>query len=161
MTAEGHDDRLLARVLEDSDNVEPCASSAAAGNLLRLARLTGRDELRAEGEKILERFGGLLEERPVSLAHMLGALETGLMPAEELVVTGSGGALLAEARRRFRPQRALLDLSDDKRAALASLAPWTRDVPSRPAPRAYLCKARACGAPIEGVAALREALGSR
>ena len=155
MTAEDHDKRLLVRVIEDSDNVEPCASSVAASNLLRLGALTGDDGLAEQGRKIVERFGGQLEERPVSLAYMAGVVETLLMPSEELVIVASP-EMAAAARRRFAPQRALLVMSEE----LKKTAPWLSAIPAE-GPRAYLCKARACGKPVKDVAALEEALGSR
>ncbi len=74
MTAEGHDKNLIARVMEDSDGVEPAPSSVAALNLLRLANLTGREGFDRDAEKTLEGFGALMRERPTSLPKMLSAL---------------------------------------------------------------------------------------
>ena len=163
MTAEDHDSRLLARVIEDSDNVEPCASSVAAGNLLRLWRLTGRDALRQAAQQTLERFGGLMRERPQALAHMSAVAETDLMKAEEIIVVGEPEhaetrALLSEARKRFRPQRALIHACAAFRPRLEALMPWLRGVAPAPGPRAYLCENHACTTPAETAQALAQRL---
>ena len=59
---------LLTRVR--SDNVEPCASSVSAMNLLRLAQYTEYVDLREKAEKTLQVFGGNLHQSPT--ADVLG-----------------------------------------------------------------------------------------
>ena len=163
MTALGHDDRLIARVVEDSDNVEPCASSVAADLLLRLERLCQREDLGAFARKTLERFGGAIEERPLSLPAMLGALSASLMPPVEVVVCGDAAkdparSMLRETRRRFQPQRALLQVDSANRPLLARLAPWTAALPVPGKACAFVCVDYACGLPLDGSQALAERL---
>jgi uncharacterized protein YyaL (SSP411 family) len=163
MTAEGHDDRLLARVIEDSDNVEPCASSAAVSNLQRLHRLCQRDDFGAFAQRTLERFGGLMEERPLSLPAMLGALTVALTPPVEVVICGDAErdparSMLQETRRRFAPERALLQVDAVNRPKLAALAPWTAVLPVPEKACAFVCVEYACGLPLDGSQALAERL---
>ena len=129
MTAADHDAHLLTRVIEDSDNVEPCASSVAAGNLLRLWRLTAREGLRKAAMEILERFGGALKDRPTSLPHLAGVVETELMPPQELVIVGPGEP------KGFNPARVVVRAND----SLRSLMPW---LPKEPG--FYICENRSC-----------------
>ncbi len=63
----------LIRMVEDSDNVEPSASSAAALNLLRLDAAAPAPEFREAALRALRRFGQAMRERPLSVAAMLSA----------------------------------------------------------------------------------------
>jgi uncharacterized protein YyaL (SSP411 family) len=154
MTAEGADANLLARVIEDSDNVEPCASSVAVSNLQRLSRLCQRDDFGAFARKTLERFGGAMEERPAALPAMLSALSSALMPPLEAVVCGDplkdpARAMLSDARGRFLPHLSLLQLDEKTRPPLARLCPWTAALPVSVKPQAFVCVDYACGLPLD------------
>jgi uncharacterized protein YyaL (SSP411 family) len=166
MTAADHDERLLARVVEDSDNVEPCAGSAAALVLLRLARLCGRDEFQEAAMKLIVRFGGVLNERPLSLPSMLGAVMLSLDEPVELVVCGEAGrdpsrAMLEEGRRRFAPRLSILQVDPASRPVLARAAPWTAAVPVPEDAAAFVCVGRACGLPVKSSSELSEILDGK
>jgi uncharacterized protein YyaL (SSP411 family) len=160
LTAAGEAGELLARTIEDSDNVEPSASSVAALTLLRLALLTGREDLRKSAMFCLDRFGGVLQDRPLALPAMLAAADFALGAPREIVVSGSGDAadaLARAARSRFVPLKALLGLSAASRAELSKLAPWVAELPSDRA-EARVCVGRACKLPVKAPEDLLKAL---
>ena len=60
--------------------------------LLRLAKLTGRADLRDKAEATLRLFAGLMEEHPTATGQMLIALDFDLGPVEEYAVVGDPSA---------------------------------------------------------------------
>src|SRR5207302_11304268 len=92
MTAPDQDANLLLRVREDSDNVEPSASSVAALNLLRLAQFTDRKDFQDIAEKTLKAFGAHMKESPRALPQMLVALDFALTEPRQVVIAGKPGA---------------------------------------------------------------------
>jgi uncharacterized protein YyaL (SSP411 family) len=75
---------LIMRVVEDSDNVEPCASSVAALTQLRLSAMMDRPEFSERAGKTLARFASAMEDRPLSLGYMLCALHFSLEEPEQV-----------------------------------------------------------------------------
>ncbi len=73
MTAMDQDTHLLLRVKEDTDNVEPSASSVAALNLLRLAQYTDRKDYQEMAEKTLKSLRRHDESRISPRAHAANA----------------------------------------------------------------------------------------
>jgi len=97
MTAPDQDKNLLLRVKEDSDNVEPSASSVAALNLLRLSQHTDRKDLEDIAQKTLQCYGTHLRESPRALPQMLVALDFALTEPRQVVIAGKPGAPDTEA----------------------------------------------------------------
>ncbi|MBI5629511.1 MAG: thioredoxin domain-containing protein [Elusimicrobia bacterium] len=155
LTAEGHDKNLILRAMDDSDNVEPSASSIGALNLLRLHQFTRRKDFLEAAEKTLRRFGPLMERRPLSLAAMLSALSFHLSKPRQIVIAGAPGMpgyeeMLRTIRSRFLPE---------KITALARHMPF----PEAFAPKdgktlIYICAGGVCELPIMDAALLRKTL---
>ena len=60
--------------LPDQDGAEPCANSASALNLLRLADFLDKDEWRDYAVKLLMVFGDRLSKIPIALPEMMCGL---------------------------------------------------------------------------------------
>jgi uncharacterized protein len=163
MTAADHDPRLLVRVKEDTDNVEPCASSVAAANLLRLSQLTGREDFRQMAEKTLTFFSGLMARQPTALPSMLAALDIHLSPATHIVIAGDRAApdtreMLRRVHDRFLPRKVLL-LADADPPPLAEPLPFLKEVRRVDGKAtAYVCVDAACGLPTTDLRAFEDAL---
>lgn len=167
MTEKDGDSSLLVRVMEDSDNVEPCASSVGAMNFLRLAQYTGRDDLREAGQKTLERFGTLMRERSLALAQMLCAVDFALSKPRQIVIVGGAKepgtrAMLEEVNGRFMPVKILLQIDDDNRGKLARLVPFVKNLVAVDGkPTAYVCENYACELPTNDLLQFRKILDGR
>jgi uncharacterized protein YyaL (SSP411 family) len=95
------DDGLVPlRMKEDDDGAEPSAGSVSAMNLLRLAAMTGRDNLRELAMGTLRCFSGTLERTPTTLPLMLVALDTALEPQTQVILAGAPDDPQAELLRR-------------------------------------------------------------
>ncbi len=154
MTAPGHDKRLLVRIKEDSDNVEPAASSVAALNLLRLSWFTGRRDFREKAEKTLALFGAQMRDQPRSLPRMLVALDYALSKPRQIVIAGERAApetraMLREVHSRFLPNKIVMVLGRGRdRETLQSWLPFLKGVvPLKGRTAAYVCVDYACELP--------------
>ncbi|HLH20773.1 MAG TPA: thioredoxin domain-containing protein [Bryobacteraceae bacterium] len=162
-TADG-DSTLVMRIKDDYDGAEPAGNSIALRNLLRLARFTGRADLRESAERLLAAFAPRLGVAPVALPEMLAACEFHLSPPREIVFAGERGrpdlqALAAALYGRFLPNRIVLLADGASRHALARWNPAIesmRELDGRAT--AYVCSNYACQLPVNEVAGFLQLL---
>ena len=157
-TADDHE-KLLARAKDLHDGAVPAGNAVAATAFLRLAALTGRNDLRERAVGVLKAYRDTVAEQPAAAGQMLVALELHLSGIEEVAVVGPADhpetvALLAAARRVFRPNRVLAH--GDPAVPLLAGKP-VRDG----RPTVYVCRDFACREPRVGEAALAAVAGAR
>lgn len=156
-TADDHES-LIARQKDLQDNATPCGNSLAATALLRLARLTGRDDYRAAAEEAMRAVLPIAERAPLAAAQMLIALDFYLGPTPELVLladpeSAEGAALLRAIRRRYWPNRALALRPASRPPQYASTALEALFAGKQPVahgPTLFVCERFACQAPVSG-----------
>jgi len=153
------DPSVILRVKEDYDGAEPSGNSVAARNLLRLAAITGRDDLRESADRTLRAFGSRLSHVPVAIPQMLVACEWLLSGPREIVIAGSQAEALVETlHRSFVPNKIVLRTdSAEQQTALAALAPWTEPMlPVGGRAAAYVCRDHTCQLPVSEPARFAE-----
>ncbi|TPW20923.1 MAG: hypothetical protein FD126_1204, partial [Elusimicrobia bacterium] len=156
---------LFARLGGDHDGAEPSASSVAALNLLRLAKLVERPAWHAAAEKVLEAHGGTLRESPRALPLMMAAVARARETPRQVVVAGE---LSDPATREFlrlvhskpRPPLALMVVEPGpRRERLVKLNPLLRGMgPLKGKPTAYICVNFACELPTSDLETARKLL---
>jgi len=152
------DPSLVLRVKEDYDGAEPSGNSIAVRNLLRLARMTNRDDFRESAERAFAAFGSRISHTPVAVPQILAACEWALADPREIVFAGSKdspelNALLRELRCRFVPNHIAL-LADP---ALAVWVPGVEGMHPHNAPASvYVCRNFACQLPVSTPAEFAE-----
>ncbi|MBI3549806.1 MAG: thioredoxin domain-containing protein [Elusimicrobia bacterium] len=167
MTSKDHDPNLLARIMEEMDNVEPSASSVMATNLLRLSQYAARLDYQDAAEKTLARFSATLTTRPRALPQMLTALGSLRDKPRQIVIAGEPGAadtqaLLRVVRRRFLPNSIVI-LADGgiNQQMLSRRTPFLKDMtPSDGKAAAYVCVNFACKLSVNEPAALESLLAT-
>ena len=132
---------------------------------MRLAKLTGRSELRDKAEATLRLYAGLMKEHPTAMGQMLIALDFDLGPVEEYAVVGDPSAeetrrILRAIRRRFEPDR-VVALRPATGEVRDDLLPLLADKPAQGAATLYVCRDFACQAPLVGAEAVEAALGTK
>jgi hypothetical protein len=148
---------LIFRHKEVYDGALPSGNSVAAWNLLRLARLTGRQELEEDARRTLAAFGSAARMPAAHTLYLL-ALDFALGPSFEVVVAGDptapdARALLGAFQRRFLPHVVLVQRPEGDAPPITRLAPFTAEQKSRAGKAlAYVCRDRACHAPTGDVA---------
>ena len=151
-------ERLIARPKETYDGALPSGNAVAALALLRLGRLTAREEYRQAAQRQLAWLAGNLRDYPAGHTFALLALLEDMHPGRELVCTAAEGAP-AELTALADRVSALVKTGENSRA-LARLAPFTADYPVPETGEAYyLCQDGACQEPVHDLASLRRRLG--
>jgi uncharacterized protein YyaL (SSP411 family) len=155
---------LITRTKDSRDSSIPSGNSMAVLALLRLAELTGRQDLRDKAEATLRFFQGLMAASPMAAGQMLVGLDFCLGPVQEFVVIGD---LTSEETRRalhlirsgFRPNTVLAAKpAGEESTARPDLLPLLADKTAPGGVTTYICQNFACQAPLIGVEALEAAL---
>jgi uncharacterized protein YyaL (SSP411 family) len=153
---------LIARTKDPHDSSIPSGNSMAVLALLRLAKLTGRQELFVKAEATLQLFQGLMAASPLAAGQMLVALDYYLGPVQEFAVVGDFSdedtrQTLRLIRGRFQPNRVVAAKSAGKDGTRPDLLPLLADKTARGAVTTYICENFACQAPLIGVEPLAAA----
>ena len=131
----------------------------AARVLIRLAAWTGEGAYRDAAERAIRTVVPFVGRYPTGFAQWLSAIDLALAPLVEIAVVGgpddpATAALLAEARRGYRPNLVLAWAAGDASAA-DSAVPLLHDrlaVDGRPT--AYVCRGFVCRLPVHDPEAL-------
>jgi uncharacterized protein len=147
-TGEGAEN-LVLRLKDDYDGAEPSGNSMMTIALLRLARMTGRDDFRQAAARTLKAFSSRMASGGAGVPQMLVALAFALGKPMEIVLSGPlDGAMLAAIRRRFLPGAVI---------ARASESPIPMpEIDGRAT--VYVCSNFACNLPVTEVNQLDELL---
>jgi uncharacterized protein len=156
---------LISRAKDPHDNATPSGNAVAATALLRLAKLTGRDDLRDKAETTLRLYAGLMKEHPTAMGQMLIALDFDLGPVEEYAVVGDPAAedtrrVLRVIRGRFEPDK-VVALRPATGPVREDLLPLLADKTTQGTATLYICRDFVCQAPLVGIEAVEAALATK
>jgi uncharacterized protein len=145
---------LVLRLKDDYDGAEPSGNSAMALALLRLARMTGREDFRASADRTLQAFASRMKTGGTGVPQMLVAHAFGLARPMEIVLARLGDEstrdnpgiqeMLRTIRRHFLPSAVVMMGSE---TALPLPAIDGRAT-------AYVCENYACKLPVTDAASL-------
>jgi len=155
-------EQLITRPKESYDGATPSANSAAANNLVRLARLTGMHELEEMAQQILQAFSVSIEGYPSGFCHMLSAAITLGTEGTEVIISGGiekgADKLLEIIRQGFRPFTVSLHYHQDP-DTLKALIPFMANYSTlNGKAAAYVCRNFACNEPVTDAGHLKEML---
>jgi uncharacterized protein YyaL (SSP411 family) len=142
---------LVLRLKDDYDGAEPSGNSVMALALLRLARITARDDFRAAAERTLEAFAGRMLTGGSGLPQMLVAQMFAMGKPMEIVLAGPQtgfSGMLHEIRKHFLPNTVVLRASEAPEAM----------PPVDGLATVYVCENYACRLPVTETRALAELL---
>ncbi len=140
------DATLILRMKEDYDGAEPSGNSVAAMNLLRLARITGREDFEKAGTAALNAFASRINQAPYAAPQLLAAYEFSRNPPKQLVLAGADvTAMKRKFYSRFLPGFVLLEGKEGMPAIDGKAT-------------AYVCENFACRLPTTEVGELGELL---
>jgi uncharacterized protein YyaL (SSP411 family) len=108
-TSSHEDASALIRMKDDYDGAEPSGNAVALLNLLRLHRITGRQDFETSARRLIGVFGDALARTPFGMPQMLAACEFDISPPREIVVAGQpDGSMMKALWSKFDPNRILL-----------------------------------------------------
>jgi uncharacterized protein len=163
-TGRDHEE-LIARTRDAQDSSVPSGNGMAVTALLRLAKLTAREDLRDQAMRTLRLFSGVLTGAPRVAGQMLIGLDFHLGPVQEVAVVGNLASaevreVLRVVRRGFRPRQVVAAKAAQGAAPeLETVVPLLAGKAALDGVTTYLCENFACQAPLVGVEAAKSALG--
>ena len=154
-------ERLIARPREVTDNATPSGTSLAAELFLRLAELTGDDDLRRRATRIVESLAPAIERYPMAFGQLLQCADMLVNGAVEVALVGGRAskefnALERTIATRFVPSLVLV--AGDESSTLPLLRGRTSPEPAPAA--AFVCRNYACEAPVTTAEQLEKALAT-
>jgi len=163
---QGGNTDLILRTKRAADGAMPSGNAVAAHALLRLAKLTGREDYSQKAEEALKVFSASLERFPSEFASLLCALDFYLGPTKEIAISGqtrdaSTQGLLAAIRERYLPNKVVGVIDPNAKDAgeivrmipLLASRPMLNDMTT-----AYVCENFVCKLPVTSVSALEQLL---
>ncbi len=151
-------DGLIARRKEFDDHPVPSGNSMLAFVLIRLARLSGDDELERRAVSVFRLSHPFLERAPHAVGWMLAALDLHLAAPREVAVVGDSPELRRAALEPFAPSVVYAFASGPDDPAFERIPLLAGKTPVNGASAAYVCEHFACRAPTSDPDELRAAL---
>jgi uncharacterized protein YyaL (SSP411 family) len=147
---------LILRVKDDYDGAEPSGNSVATLTLLKLAAITGREDLRRPAEATLRLFAQRLQNFPQAMPCLLQAVDFWLEEPPRVVIAGNPAdvgtrELLRAAHSVYQPNK----IVQGNRGAVGE---FVRTLPAKNGAVAYLCTGAACQPPANRPEELRRLL---
>jgi uncharacterized protein len=154
-TTRSTDAGLLSRIKNGYDGAIPSGNSIAVMNLLRLARLCGRNDYERAAAATLRRFYKTMVNYPPAFSVMLAGLDLLLHPGTEVVLflpessteSDAMAALLASAPDDYRTTVVVKARQPDE--LTARLIPLTHGrIATNNKPTAFVCRNQTCFPPV-------------
>ena len=163
-------EQLLTRPKEIYDGAIPSGNSVAAYNLIRLAKMTGRQDIEQQAEAIMQAFAGTISEYPRAYSYFLIAMQFALGGSREIVIVGKPEDIqtlnmLDTIRSSFLPDAVVVFCSEEegdlRTAKLEEIAPLIKDKSAVGGKAtAYICQNSSCQAPVTDIEAVKQLLSS-
>jgi len=138
---------LILRPRSTTDEATPSATSLMAANLIRLWRLTGEDDYRADADAIIA--AAPIKDNLFAATAMLSSIDFRLGAIDAVIIRpghADPSALVAFVRRAWTPNIVLM-LHDEK-AALPPGHPAADKAPMAGTATAYICRGETCSLPV-------------
>ncbi len=156
-------DALITRTKDAYDQASPSAAAMAATLCLRLGTMSD-ESLFAPGEKQLARLAGSAMETAMGMSQTLLALDRLVRGSTDVVLVGptdspATRALADVVFRKYIPNRSVIHVDPEVPASLSAAPIAAAGKSGEPgATVAYVCRGRACSAPVRDAIALEALL---
>jgi uncharacterized protein YyaL (SSP411 family) len=146
-------EQLIIRPKELYDGALPSGNSVATLNFLRLARLTGRNELEELAQSQFNAFGSVIEQSPRGYAFMLSAILFASSPTREIIVASGADQrgedkMIGIIRESFRPFTVSVLYSDEHSDIIKTIPFVEHYTPVNGKATAYICENFTCSYPV-------------
>lgn len=144
---------LIFRKKEFADAAIPSGNSIEMLNLLRLSRITADPKLEDRSQGLERAFSNLVGKIPSGYTQFLSALDFGLGPTYQVVITGKHESqdtehMLEELWAYFIPNKVLVFRPEGKDPEITTLAKYAKEqVPIEGKATAYVCQNYQCQLP--------------
>lgn len=148
---------LIFRKKEFADSAIPSGNSIEMLNLLRLSRISANPGFEEIADKLERAFSKQLQQVPSGYTQFLSALDFGLGPSYEVVITGKldssdTKAMLEQLWTYFIPNKVLVFRPEEKDSEIIKIAPYTEtQEPVEGKATAYVCQNYECQLPTTDI----------
>jgi uncharacterized protein YyaL (SSP411 family) len=155
-------EKLIIRPKEIYDGALPSGNSAAAYNLIRLARITGDRTLEEEAQKVFDIFAETISNNPSSYTLALIAFMFNYKDTREIVIAGDKNGLETQRyidiiNENYLPFSTLI-VNDENEKSLEIFRSLENKQTLENKTTVYICQNFTCGIPISNEEELRDAL---
>ncbi len=162
-TGNSHEN-LIVRSKDYFDNATPSGNSVAAGVLLRLAVLTGKDQYRNVAMAVFREAADAARRYPSGFGYLLSAIDFLLSTPKEVAIVGRDNTdiqpLLQEVWRRYLPNKVVAPSTTAGEVSSSSL-PLLENRPLQEGrATAYVCENYTCKQPVTNRAELAAQLAA-
>ena len=163
-TGNSHEN-LIVRSKDYFDNATPSGNSVAAGVLLRLSILSGKDQYRNVAIAVFREAAESARRYPSGFGYLLSAIDFLLSAPKEVAIVGRDTAdiepFLQEVWRRYLPNKVVAPSTVSGEASSSSL-PLLENRPLQEGrATAYVCENYTCKQPVTDRAALAAQLAAK
>src|SRR5579883_956104 len=143
---------LLVRMKDDYDGAEPSGNSVATDVLIRLARLTGKEDFEIRARRSLESSAAALRAQGTAQPQMLAALGRYLAPPAHVIIRArerdsEAEELLRSEWKKFEPNTVVLLIDDRSARQWSSYAPVRENLENKGRITIYRCENYSCALP--------------
>ena len=161
-TADDHEE-LIVRSKDYADNAVPSGNAMAALALVRLGKLTGKQEYLVAADSAMLAALEYMQKAPGATGQMLIAVDLQLGPTYEMVLAGNlaeaaSQQALKELYERFLPNKVLVMADAEGTAAGAVKDLVLGKSMLGGAPTLYVCEGFTCQAPAQGLEEITHSL---
>jgi uncharacterized protein YyaL (SSP411 family) len=149
---------LLLRPHATQDDATPNPNAVAAGNLVRLAVLSGDDKWRAQADRLIEGILSAAERNLFGHVALLNALDLRLRGAE-IVATGPDAERFAQAALKL-PYLERIVLRAGAAADLPPAHPAQEKIKATTGSAAFVCVGSTCSLPVNEPSKIAEAVAA-
>jgi uncharacterized protein len=148
---------LIVRLKPDYEGAEPSGNSVAAMALLRLGKITGREDFTRAADSTLKLYLPRMRQHPQALPFMLHALAFGEHEPRRAVLTGDPaqvGELLRAVHSVYQPAKVVLGTA-------GPVDQFASGLEARDEPQVFICTGSECLPPISAPAEVASKLSER
>jgi len=158
----------LVRQKEVHDGAIPSGNSVAFCNLLRLAHLTGNEQLSHQAYELVKAFSPMIEQNPPAYTFFLIGVDLMIGPTYEVIIIGNQGKddtrkMLRVLQKNYLPRKVVIFRSaENKVQQIDEMINFT--LPSEKITEkatAYICKDYVCMTPTSDIQKMLALLGYR
>ncbi|GMT16631.1 hypothetical protein PFISCL1PPCAC_7928, partial [Pristionchus fissidentatus] len=147
------------RTIEDQDGAEPCASSVAMNNVVRLAELVDSDDMREQAHMVVDHAAPRLAKFAFILPKLLEGYERIEHGGTKIVIVAEEARdsmpFISTIRQYLIPNLALVKLRPSASSWLSERVESLQAMKTAAKPSVFICEGHACGLPITTVDALK------
>jgi len=158
-------EKLLVRSKVTYDGPYPAGNSVALLNLLKLARITGDQNLDRQATDLIQAFSGTIQKSPQGATFFVSAVHFAFGPTYEVVIVGDSKQndtrdMVEAVRKPYVPNKVvLLKMIGDEDRELVRLAPFTKLHSAMDGKATvYVCEQQACRLPTTDQSILKNIL---